>query len=161
MIISKGVHQTKIPFTLLKNNKMSLTEIGIIIAPLTFLPGIGMLILSTSRRYIELIRQLQRIFDQNQSYSTFFITCQNQRLGMFKWALSFLYISIGFILIGSLLGGLTIATHPLSEILLFSFIILAVVSGLAAVSILIKESFVSASLIKEQLDEYSNGLNNN
>ena len=140
---------------------MSLTEIGIIIAPLTFLPGIGMLIMSTSRRYIELIRQLQRIFDQNQSYSTFFITCQNQRLGMFKWALSFLYISIGFILIGSLLGGLTIATHPLSEFLLFSFIILAVVSSLAAVFILIKESFVSASLIKEQLDKYSNGLNNN
>ena len=140
---------------------MSLTEIGIIIAPLTFLPGIGMLIMSTSRRYIELIRQLQRIFDQNQSYSTFFIACQNQRLGMFKWALSFLYISIGFILIGSLLGGLTIATHPLSEFLLFSFIILAVVSSLAAVSILIKESFVSASLIKEQLDKYTNGLNSN
>lgn len=131
---------------------MNLTEIGIIFGPLTFLPGIGMLIMSTSRRYIELIRQLQRIFDGGAQYTKHFMKCQHQRLGMFKWALSLLYIAIGLILVGSLLGGLTITIHPLSEYLLFSFIILAVVAGLAAMVLLIKESFVSASLIYEQYD---------
>ena len=133
---------------------MNLTEIGIIFAPLTFLPGLGMLIMSTSRRYIELIRQLQRIFDGDLNYSESFMNCQHQRLGMFKWALSLLYISIGLILLGSLLGGLTISLHPLSEYLLFSFLILAVIVGLIAMYLLVKESFVSASLINEQFDQH-------
>ena len=133
---------------------MNLTEIGIIFAPLTFLPGLGMLIMSTSRRYIELIRQLQRIFDGDLNYSESFMNCQHQRLGMFKWALSLLYISIGLILLGSLLGGLTISLHPLSEYLLFSFLILAVIVGLIAMYLLIKESFVSASLIYEQFEKH-------
>jgi len=133
---------------------MNLTEIGIIFAPLTFLPGLGMLIMSTSRRYIELIRQLQRIFDGDLNYSESFMNCQHQRLGMFKWALSLLYISIGLILLGSLLGGLTISLHPPSEYLLFSFLILAVIVGLIAMYLLVKESFVSASLIYEQFEKH-------
>ena len=133
---------------------MNLTEIGIIFAPLTFLPGLGMLIMSTSRRYIELIRQLQKIFNGDLAYSESFMDCQHQRLGMFKWSLSLLYISIGLILFGSLLGGLTIYLHPLSEYLLFSLLILAVIAGLIAMYLLIKESFVSASLIYEQFEKH-------
>ena len=137
-----------------KPKTMNLTEATIIFTPLTFLPGIGMLIMSTSRRYIELINQMQRIFQQDQKYTKYFFSCQHQRLGMFKWALTFLYLCIGFILLGSLIGGLTISQHLLSEYLLFSFVILAVISALLAVGILIRESFVSASLIDEQFDIY-------
>ena len=128
----------------------SLTEIGIIFAPLTFLPGIGLIILSTSRRYIELIRQMQQIFDGNLEYDRKFYDCQHSRLGMFKWSLSLLYMAAGLIFLGSLFGGLTLSFHPLSEYLLFSFVILAVIAALVAMVILIKESFVSASLIYEQ-----------
>ncbi len=137
-----------------KHQIMNLTEVAIIFTPLTFLPGIGMLIMSTSRRYIELINQMQRIFHEEQKYGNHFVSCQKQRLGMFKWALTFLYLCVGLILLGSLLGGLTVSIHPLSEYLLFSFIILAVLSALSAVGILIRESFVSASLINEQFDIY-------
>lgn len=129
---------------------ISLTEIGILFAPLTFLPGLGMIILSTSRRYIELIRQMQQIFDGNLNYDESFYKCQRERLGMFKWALSLLYIAAGLIFLGSLFGGLTLAFHPLSEYLLFSFMILAVITALSAMVLLVKESFVSASLIYEQ-----------
>ena len=131
---------------------MNITEVAIIFTPLTFLPGIGMLIMSTSRRYIELINQMQRVFQQEQKYTPHFYSCQHQRLRMFKWALTFLYLCVGLILLGSLLGGLTITYHPLSEYLLFSFVILAVFSAMASVGILIRESFVSASLINEQFD---------
>jgi len=133
---------------------MNLTEIAIIFTPLTFLPGIGMLIMSTSRRYIELINQMQRVFQQEQKYTQHFFSCQQQRLRMFKWALTFLYLCVGLILLGSLLGGITISSHPLSEYLLLSFVILAVLSALLAVGVLIRESFVSASLINEQFDIY-------
>ncbi len=133
---------------------MNLTEIAIIFTPLTFLPGIGMLIMSTSRRYIELINQMQWVFQQEQKYTQYFFSCQQQRLRMFKWALTFLYLCVGLILLGSLLGGITISSHPLSEYLLLSFVILAVLSALLAVGVLIRESFVSASLINEQFDIY-------
>ena len=133
---------------------MNLTEAALIFTPLTFLPGIGMLIMSTSRRYIELINQMQRVFGQERSYGDHFYSCQQQRLGMFKWVLTFLYLCVGLILLGSLLGGITISSHPLSEYLLYSFVILAVLSALLAVGILIRESFVSASLINEQFDIY-------
>jgi len=139
-----------------KHNTMNLTEVAIIFTPLTFLPGIGMLIMSTSRRYIELINQMQRVFQQEQKYTAHFISCQRQRLGMFKWVQTLLYLCVGLILLGSLLGGLTVSIHPLSEYLLFSFVILAVLSALSAVGILIRESFVSASLINEQFDIYLN-----
>ncbi len=132
---------------------ISLTEIGIIFAPLTFLPGVGLIILSTSRRYIELIRQMQQIFDGNLKYNDKFYNCQYKRLGMFKWALSLLYIAAGLVFLGSLFGGLTLAFHPLSEYLLFSFVILAVIAALSAMVLLIKESFVSASLIYEQFEK--------
>jgi hypothetical protein len=133
---------------------MNLTEIAIIFTPLTILPGIGMLIMSTSRRYIELINQMQRVFQQEKKYTSYFFSCQKQRLGMFKWVLTFLYLCVGLILLGSLLGGLTVSIHPLSEYLLFSFVILAVVSALMSVGILIRESFLSASLINEQFEIY-------
>ncbi len=133
---------------------MNLTEIAIIFTPLTFLPGIGMLIMSTSRRYIELINQMQWVFQQEQKYTQYFFSCQQQRLRMFKWALTFLYLCVGLILLGSLLGGITISSHPLSEYLLLSFVILSVLSALMAVGVLIRESFVSASLINEQFDIY-------
>ena len=133
---------------------MNLTEIAIIFTPLTFLPGIGMLIMSTSRRYIELINQMQWVFQQEQKYTQHFFSCQQQRLRMFKWALTFLYLCVGLVLLGSLLGGITISSHPLSEYLLLSFVILAVLSALLAVGVLIRESFVSASLINEQFDIY-------
>jgi len=133
----------------------NLSEIWIIFAPLTFLPGVGLIILSTSTRYIELIRQMQRIFDSDMKYEDYFMHCQRQRLGMFKWSMSLLYMTAGLILAGSLFGGITISVHPLSEYLLFSFLILAVVSALAAIILLVKESFVSASLIYEQWEKTS------
>ncbi|NOX85249.1 MAG: DUF2721 domain-containing protein [Chlorobi bacterium] len=132
---------------------ISLTEIGIIFAPLTFLPGLGMIILSTSRRYIELIRQMQQIFDRNLEYDERFFKCQRSRLGMFKWSLSLLYIAAGLIFLGSLTGSLTLTFHPLSEYLLFSFMILAVIAAVSAMFLLVKESFVSASLIYEQFEK--------
>ena len=70
--------------------------------------------------------------------------------------LTFLYLCVRLILLGSLLGGITLSVHPLSEYLLFSFVILAVLSALLAVGTLIRESFVSASLINEQFDIYLN-----
>ncbi len=127
-------------------------DITLILAPLSFLSGIGLIILSTSRRYIELIEQIQHIIEDDFNCSPTFMTLQKKRLWMFKWTLSLLYLCVGFILVGSLLagigqeGGITF-TRPL----LYGSVILAVLSALAAIVILIKESFVSASLIDEQL----------
>jgi len=128
-----------------------LQEFGIIFAPFTFLPGIGLLILSTSGRYIELINQLQHIIDSNNQYSMAFHRCQNQRLRMFKWALSTLYISAILILLGSLLAGLSIQFPDVSKVFLFGFLILAVLMAAISLGILVRESFVSATLIDEQL----------
>jgi len=128
-----------------------LQEFGIIFAPLTFLPGIGLLIQSTSRRYIELIRQLQNVINTETQYSAVFHQCQNQRLRMFKWSLTTLYFSAILILFGSLFAGLSIQYSGLSYLILFGFLILAVLSATIALGILIRESFVSASLINEQL----------
>jgi len=70
---------------------------------------------------------------------------------MFKWALSLLYLCVGFILVGSLAGGLNPEGITFTAPLLYGAVILSVISALASIVILIKESFVSASLIDEQL----------
>ena len=129
---------------------MNSTELGLIITPLTFLPGLGMLILSTSNRYVELIHQMQRIFESERKYTTLFMKSQRQRIILFKWALTLLYMSVGFIFLGSIGSGLTLSDQSTSSLILYIFVILAGLSGLAAVFLLIRESFVSSSLILEQ-----------
>lgn len=131
---------------------MDNTTLGLIFAPLTFLPGIGLLIQSTSRRYIELIRQLQTIIDKDLHYADRFHFCQNQRLRMFKWALSLLYISAATILVGSLVSALFLHFDTISTGILFVFLVLAVILATIALGFLVRESFVSASLIDEQLE---------
>ena len=131
--------------------KFTKMELTLILAPLSLLSGIGLIILSTSRRYIELIRQLQHIIEDDFSCSPEFMALQKKRLWMFKWALSLLYLCVGFVLVGSLAAGLSQAGISITTPMLYISIILSVVSALAAIVILIKESFVSASLIDEQL----------
>lgn len=131
---------------------MEQTELTMIIAPLTFLPGIGLLILSTSARYAEIIHQVQNILNSDEDYSALFLDCQNLRLKLFKWSLTFLYLSAGFIFIGSLVEAFVIGYHPLAEIVLYTFLILATLSGTSAIVLLIRESFVSSSLVMEQWD---------
>jgi lipid-binding SYLF domain-containing protein len=126
------------------------TELGLIITPLTFLPGLGMLISSTSNRYVELIHQMQRIFESERKYSETFMKSQRQRIILFKWVLTLLYLSVGFIFLGSIGSGLTLSDQSTSSLILYVFVILAGLSGLAAVFLLIRESFVSSSLILEQ-----------
>ncbi len=127
-------------------------ELTLILAPLSFLSGIGLIILSTSRRYIELIRQLQHIIEDGFNCSREFMILQKKRLWMFKWALSLLYLCVGFILVGSLAAGFSLKENSFTTPLLYAAVILSVVTALAAIVILIKESFVSASLINEQMD---------
>ncbi len=126
-------------------------ELTLILAPLSFLSGVGLIILSTSRRYIELIRQLQHIIEDDFSCSVEFMALQKKRLWMFKWALSLLYLCVGFVLMGSLAAGLGQQRINFTTPLLYGMVTLSVISALAAIVILIKESFVSASLIDEQL----------
>ncbi len=127
-------------------------ELTLILAPLSFLSGIGLIILSTSRRYIELIRQLQHIIEDSFNCSREFMVLQKKRLWMFKWALSLLYLCVGFILVGSLVAGFSLKEKTFTSPLFYGAVILSVVTALAAIVILVKESFVSASLIDEQMN---------
>jgi hypothetical protein len=126
-------------------------DITLILAPLSFLSGIGLIILSTSRRYIELIRQLQHFIEDDFQCTQTFMHLQKNRLWMFKWALSLLYLCVGFVLTGSLAGGFSQAGVHFMEPWLYGSVSLSVLTALAAIIILIKESFISASLIDEQL----------
>ena len=127
-------------------------ELTLILAPLSFLSGIGLIILSTSRRYIELIRQLQHIIEGGINCSREFMFLQKKRLWMFKWSLSLLYLCVGLVLVGSLAGGLSLGGITFTSPLFYGAVILSVVTALAAIVILVKESFVSASLIDEQMN---------
>lgn len=46
--------------------------------------GLGMLIFSTSSRYVELIRQMQWIFESERKYTLQFMKSQQQRIVLFS-----------------------------------------------------------------------------
>jgi hypothetical protein len=96
---------------------------------------------------------MQRIFEGEKKYSTVFMKSQRKRIILFKWTLTLLYLSVGFIFLGSIGSGLTLSDQSTSALILYVFVILAGLSGLAAVFLLIRESFVSSSLILEQWDK--------
>jgi len=79
--------------------------------------------------------------------------CQRNRIKLFKFAMIFLYLSVGFLFSGSVTSGVLHNEKEISNLLLYAFVILAALSGLIAVFLLIRESFISSSLILEQWRE--------
>ena len=128
--------------------------IALWIVPLTFLPGIGALILSTSNRFFHvngLIRTELKDNADNKDY----IQKLLRRSELFHGALTCLYSAIASFSIASLLANLYahwLLGHMTVRFISDGLVLLGVVLVVMASVQLIRESFLSARILRKQVE---------
>ena len=124
------------------------------IIPFTFIPGVAALILSTSNRFFHVNSLIRSQIKEGGRQDI--LGRLLKRSSFFHSALTLMYTSIGCFSVSALLGNLHQNWYPGSEeIIIFSDIL--VLSGVFCVvtaSIqLVRESFLSFTMIKEQVEQ--------
>ncbi len=117
------------------------------LTPLILLPGVALLIMSTSARFGQIHTEFHRLLDQPDARAKIVARHLLRRSALFRNALVALYSSVAFFTVGSLLGGVVNFWEPSS---------LWVVGGLTIVGIgcivyaavqLIRESLICLKVI--------------
>lgn len=123
-------------------------NLGIWIIPITFLPGIGLLILSTANRFGQLNTEISHL-ETNNDASKGFIKRQIKRSHLFSNALVSLYTAVGFFSVASLLSEVfMIFLEAFAPIILITFVLLGVFCVLFAASQLIQESLLALKNVR-------------
>jgi len=120
-------------------------------APLTFLPAVGLLIVSTSNRYYR-INQLIRGYSKEECETKRTqVNKELKRAQLFRNALVGLYLSTGFFSMASLLANLLPEQH--TAFALKWLTVLGVLTLVFASFQLIIESILSLRIIKQHVEE--------
>lgn len=84
------------------------------LTPLILLPGVALLIVSTSARFGQLHTEFHRLLDHPDAHARILSQHLMKRSALFRDALLALYASVGLFAIGSLLGGVVNLWRPQS-----------------------------------------------
>lgn len=82
------------------------------LTPLILLPGVALLIVSTSARFGQLHTEFHRLLDHPDAHSRILSQHLLKRSRLFRDALVALYASVGLFALGSLLGGVVNLWQP-------------------------------------------------
>ncbi|WP_143744277.1 DUF2721 domain-containing protein [Polaribacter tangerinus] len=119
--------------------------------PITILPGICLLILSTSNIMIDLSREIKSLINEKENTSVL-IERKLKQLKLVNRAMAFLYLSVAFFVISALISGISnhVDAHFTGSIYtLFSGILMAF---LAIISLML----YSFRAVKLRQDQYHN-----
>ena len=122
--------------------------IGIWLSPLLLLPGVALLILSTSNRLNRLHDEVHHQIDEKHSHSKETIDHLLMRARYFRNALVLLYSSISIFAVAGIIGGLTSGWDEISTVLTIGLTIIGIICITAAAIILIKESSLALKIIE-------------
>lgn len=130
-------------------------SIALWIVPLTFLPGIGALILSTSNRFFH-VNGLIRTEIKDNPGNKEYVQKLLKRSELFHGALACLYLAIASFSIASLLANIYtnwILGHMTVRFMSDGLVLLGVVLVVMASIQLIRESFLSARALRKQVED--------
>lgn len=122
------------------------------ITPLALLPGVGLLILSTSARFGQLHSEIHHLQHENNSIPGHLIL----RAKYFKNALSLLYISVTLFSLGALFGGLTELNADYFYWIVVALLCLGIIAIIVSSYYLFSESILSFKIIEEHLKNRKN-----
>ena len=128
-----------------------MSELDSWIIPFTFIPGVAMLVLSTSNRLYYVVSMIREVVSTKDHIYAKDIDKLLKRLHHFHFALVAFYISIGLLAVSALIGnihGLWVkgdaATYQFASNIITSASIISVIYGTFH---LIKESFLASHLL--------------
>lgn len=134
---------------------MSTTEFWL--TPLILLPGVALLIVSTSSRFSQIHTEFHHLLDHKDGHAKILSRNLRERSRLFRDALASLYISVGLFSLGSLLGGVVNLWRPESLWFVGAVIIAGIGCVVFASMQLVRESFLSLRVIEEHYDRIENG----
>jgi len=124
-------------------------SVGLWLTPLVLLPGVAILLISTSARYGEIHAEFHRLLGQRDIATEALDKCLIMRSTLFRNALVCLYTSVGLFSLASFLGGLVVYWAAVSFWAIVILTCLGILSLVFASLQLIRESLLSLEVIRE------------
>ena len=123
------------------------------IMPLLLLPGVGLLLLSTSARYGQLHAEVHQLFEDAALGSMATIRHLLARARLFRYALTSLYASSAFFAVGGILGAVLAILWPgVAHGVVLGAAAAGTVSLLIASVLLVRESTLSLVIIEAHVE---------
>ncbi|NDJ59824.1 MAG: DUF2721 domain-containing protein [Chloroflexi bacterium] len=120
--------------------------------PLLILPGVGLLLMSTSIRYAQIHNEIHHLMDGGHRVMEITEAHLRQRAVLFRNALVGLYISAGAFAIGSISGVIIDVLTGDSELIVIAVACVGIASLVFSAIELIRESILSLEIITDHLD---------
>lgn len=123
------------------------------IMPLLLLPGVALLLMSTSIRFGQIHDEIHHILDEEHKPEVIFAARLEKRSLLFRNALVSLYISVAAFAVGSMSGAVLSMFDGPDEWAVISFACIGIAMLLFAAVELIRESVLSLKVIQKHLDD--------
>jgi hypothetical protein len=125
------------------------------LTPLILLPGVALLIVSTSARFGQLHAEFHRILERPNAHARILSRNLVRRSELFRDALASLYVGVGLFSLGSLVGAFVDFFWPTSVWLVGGFTIAGIGCVVFAAAQLFRESLICLTVIREHSDAVS------
>jgi hypothetical protein len=130
-----------------------LQEIGIWVTPLLLLPGVALLVLSTSIRYGQIHEEVHRLLGEDYAHAKGLAGHLIRRATLFRDALVCLYIAVSVLAFAALAGAATSIWMRGSYWVTLSLTGVAILFLLYGSAQLLRESRLSLDVIRGHMDE--------
>lgn len=124
--------------------------------PITLVPGIGLLILSTSNLMLNLSNEISILINSEKSENTI-ITRKITQLKRLNMSMVFLYIAIACLVTSGLIGGVSMSMDIKNDLTIYIAIV-GIVIILSALFLLIVYSFKAVGIRQDQFKKRSTNL---
>lgn len=119
--------------------------------PITIVPGIGLLLLSTSNLLIALSTEIKELIGKQSDVQTI-LSRKLRQLKLLNNAMVFLYVAVASFVLSGLIAGLYESTHIMGAEIPIYFTVAGILSALLALCILIVYSFRAVKIRQDQFD---------
>ncbi len=130
---------------------MFTTEVWL--TPLILLPGVALLIVSTSTRFVQIHSEFHRLLDHPDAHAKIVARDLEHRSALFRDAFVALYTSVGLFALGSLLGGVINLWRPESIWVVGGLTIAGIACVVFASVQLVREAFICLRVIRDHAEQ--------
>ena len=123
------------------------------VTPLVLLPGVALLVLSTSTRYGQIHSEFHHLLDERPASARLIAGMLLRRSVLFRNALVGLYLSVGLLSVASLIGGFASLAQLNTDLVVVALSFLGIVCLVYAAVALIRESTISLHIIRAHYAE--------
>lgn len=126
------------------------------LTPLILLPGVALLIVSTSARFGQLHTEVHRLLDHPDAHARILSRHLLKRSALFRDALVALYASVGLFGLGSLLGGVVNLWRPESLWVVGGATMIGIGCVVYASVQLLREAMICLKVVADQTEQFRN-----